>query len=90
MKAYLENRFKDIMKPTLYILGYFLCIVNVVNAQEKRLDRADKYFQMKAYVKAAELYESKEKTRNARAGLRDHTAHSVALYASLRLTQERA
>lgn len=88
MKAYLENRIKDIMKPTLYILGCFLCIVNVINAQEKRLDRADKYFQMKAYVKAAELYESKEHSRNVLQNLADSYYYNSNMQKAIKTYRE--
>ena len=51
---------------------------------EKRLDRADKYFQMKAYVKAAELYEDKEPTQKVLQNLADSYYYNSSMQKAIK------
>ncbi|TCK67581.1 WD40 repeat protein [Winogradskyella wandonensis] len=59
------------MKQYILLLGSFIFACNVCVAQKERLNRADKYFELKAYAKAAELYEKKEPSQQVLQNLGD-------------------
>ena len=59
------------MKQYILLLGGFLFAINFCTAQKERLNRADKYFELKAYAKAAELYEKKEPNQKVLQNLGD-------------------
>jgi peptidoglycan-associated lipoprotein len=59
------------MKTYIHLIGCLLFVFNFSSAQTEKLKRADKFFEMKAYVKAAELYEAKEPNQKVLQNLAD-------------------
>ncbi len=59
------------MKKQLKIFASLLLISGIAFAQTGSLKKADKLFEMKAYVEAASLYETKEKTQEVLQNLGD-------------------
>ena len=60
-----------IMKKHIYILASLLLVSGIALAQKGSLDRAHKLFKMKAYVEAAQIYETKERTQEVLQNLAD-------------------
>ncbi|MCC1482998.1 OmpA family protein [Winogradskyella sp. E313] len=59
------------MKTYIHLFACMLFVFNFSTAQTEKLKRADKFFEMKAYVKAAELYEAKEPNQKVLQNLGD-------------------
>ena len=59
------------MKKHIYILASLLMVSGIALAQKGNLKRAHKLFEMKAYVEAAEIYETKERSKEVLQNLAD-------------------
>ena len=82
------------MKAYLFFICCAMLSINSISAQQERLNRADKFFELKAYAKAAELYEKKEPNQKTLQNLADsyyynsNMQKAVKTYRALVLTYQ--
>ena len=92
MKPNLSNVFKNIkykhMKTYITLIGCLIFVFNFSNAQTEKLKRADKFFEMKAYVKAAELYEAKEPNQKVLQNLGDSYYYNSNMQSAIKTYRE--
>lgn len=85
-----SSKFKmtTIMKKHIYILSCLLFVSGIVLAQKANLKRADKLFEMKSYVEAAELYETKEVNQQVLQNLADSYYYNNNIQKALKRYRE--
>jgi outer membrane protein OmpA-like peptidoglycan-associated protein/tetratricopeptide (TPR) repeat protein len=76
------------MKKNFYLPIGFLLLFSISFAQSKSLKRANKLFQSKAYVEAAQIYETKKRTKVVLENLGDCYYYNASLQKALESYQE--
>lgn len=76
------------MKTQKYILVCLLFVSGITLAQKGSLKRANKLFEMKAYVEAAEIYESKDRTQEVLQNLADSYYYNMSLQKAIKTYRE--
>ncbi|WP_347923008.1 OmpA family protein [Pontimicrobium sp. SW4] len=76
------------MKTQKYILVCLLLVSGITMAQNANLKRANKLFEMKAYVEAAEIYETKERSQTVLQNLADSYYYNTSLQKAIKTYRE--
>src|SRR5690606_6236493 len=76
------------MKTNIYILTSFLLVSGISLAQKSNLKRVDKLFEMRAYNEAAEIYETKERSRQVLQNLADSYYYNTNLQKAVKTYRE--
>ena len=76
------------MKTQKYILVCLLLLSGITMAQNGNLKRANKLFEMKAYVEAAEIYETKERSQTVLQNLADSYYYNTSLQKAIKTYRE--
>lgn len=76
------------MKTNIYILTSFLLVSGISLAQKSDLKRVDKLFEMRAYNEAAEIYETKERSRQVLQNLADSYYYNTNLQKAVKTYRE--
>ncbi|GAA3601791.1 OmpA family protein [Flavivirga amylovorans] len=76
------------MKKQIYILASLLLVSGIALAQKGNLKRANKLFEMRAYVEAAEIYEKKERTQEVLQNLADSYYYNASLQKAIKTYRE--
>ncbi len=76
------------MKTQKYILVCLLLVSGITMAQKGNLKRANKLFEMKAYVDAAEIYETKERSQTVLENLADSYYYNASLQKAIKTYRE--
>jgi len=76
------------MKTQKYILVCLLLVSGITMAQNGNLKRANKLFEMKAYVEAAEIYETKERSQTVLQNLADSYYYNTSLQKAIKTYRE--
>ena len=76
------------MKKQTYILASLLLVSGIVLAQKSNLKRADKLFEMRSYMEAAEIYETKDRSQNVLQNLADSYYYNVNLQKAVKTYRE--
>lgn len=77
-----------IMKKQTYILACLLLVSGIALAQKGNLKRVNKLFEMKAYVEAAEIYETKERTQEVLQNLADSYYYNMDMQRAIKTYRE--
>ncbi|OEK09206.1 hypothetical protein A8C32_10780 [Flavivirga aquatica] len=76
------------MKKYTYILICLLFISGITLAQKRKLKRANKLFEMRAYTEAAEVYENKERNQEVLQNLADSYYYNTSLQKAIKTYRE--
>jgi outer membrane protein OmpA-like peptidoglycan-associated protein len=76
------------MKTQKYILVCLLLLSGITMAQNGNIKRANKLFEMKAYVEAAEIYETKERSQTVLQNLADSYYYNTSLQKAIKTYRE--
>jgi len=76
------------MKTQKYILVCLLLVSGITMAQNGNLKRANKLFEMKAYVEAAEIYETKERSQIVLENLADSYYYNMSMQKAIKTYRE--
>jgi outer membrane protein OmpA-like peptidoglycan-associated protein len=76
------------MKRHTYIFASLLLVSGMILAQKGNLKRADKLFEMRAYTEAAEIYETKERTREVLQNLADSYYYNLSMQRAVKTYRE--
>ena len=76
------------MKKQTYILASLLLVSGIVLAQKSNLKRADKLFEMRSYMEAAEIYETKDRTQDVLQNLADSYYYNANLQKAVKTYRE--
>ena len=76
------------MKKQTYILASLLLVSGIVLAQKSNLKRADKLFEMRSYMEAAEIYETKDRTQDVLQNLADSYYYNANLQKAVNTYRE--
>ncbi|WP_372753694.1 OmpA family protein [Mariniflexile sp.] len=76
------------MKKHTYILASLLLVGGIALAQKSNLKRANKLFEMRAYIEAAELYETKERNQEVLQNLADSYYYNANLQKAIKAYRE--
>jgi peptidoglycan-associated lipoprotein len=76
------------MKKNIYILASLLLVSGITLAQKGNLKRADKLFEMRSYVDAAELYETKNRTQEVLQNLADSYYYNLSMQKAVKTYRE--
>ncbi|MDO5979421.1 OmpA family protein [Flavivirga spongiicola] len=76
------------MKKHIYIFASLLLVSGIALAQKGNLKRANKLFEMRAYVEAAEIYEKKERTQEVLQNLADSYYYNANLQKAIKTYRE--
>ncbi|WP_303318665.1 OmpA family protein [Flavivirga abyssicola] len=76
------------MKKQIYILASLLLVSGMALAQKGNLKRANKLFEMRAYIEAAEIYEKKERTQEVLQNLADSYYYNANLQKAIKTYRE--
>jgi len=76
------------MKKQTYILASLLLVSGIVLAQKSNLKRADKLFEMRSYIEAAEIYETKDRTQEVLQNLADSYYYNANLQKAVKTYRE--
>lgn len=84
-----SNHIKTIkMKKHIYILASLLLVSGMALAQKGNLKRANKLFEMRAYIEAAEIYENKDRTQEVLQNLADSYYYNTNLQKAIKTYRE--
>lgn len=76
------------MKKHIYIFASLLLVSGITLAQKGNLKRANKLFEMRAYVEAAEIYEKKERNQEVLQNLADSYYYNANLQKAIKTYRE--
>jgi len=76
------------MKKHIYILASLLLVSGMALAQKGNLKRANKLFEMRAYIEAAEMYENKDRTQEVLQNLADSYYYNTNLQKAIKTYRE--
>lgn len=76
------------MKKHIYIFASLLLVSGIALAQKGNLKRANKLFEMRAYIEAAEMYESKDRTQEVLQNLADSYYYNTNLQKAIKTYRE--
>ncbi|MDO7173426.1 OmpA family protein [Mariniflexile sp. AS56] len=76
------------MKKQIYILASLLLVSGIALAQKGNIKRANKLFEMRAYVEAAEMYETKDRTQEVLQNLGDSYYYNAHLQKAIKTYRE--
>ncbi|WP_445737541.1 OmpA family protein [Mariniflexile sp.] len=76
------------MKKHIYILASLLLVSGMALAQKGNLKRANKLFEMRAYIEAAEMYETKDRTQEVLQNLGDSYYYNTNLQKAIKTYRE--
>ncbi len=76
------------MKKQIYILASLLLVSGMALAQKGNLKRANKLFEMRAYIEAAQIYEKKERTQEVLQNLADSYYYNANLQKAIKTYRE--
>ncbi|MFD0837168.1 OmpA family protein [Mariniflexile aquimaris] len=76
------------MKKHVYILASLLLVSGIALAQKGNIKRANKLFEMRAYIEAAELYETKDRTQEVLQNLADSYYYNTNLQKAIKTYRE--
>ncbi|MGJ8734945.1 MAG: OmpA family protein, partial [Cellulophaga sp.] len=76
------------MKKHIYIFTSLLLVSGIALAQKGNLKRANKLFEMRAYVEAAEIYEKKERNQEVLQNLADSYYYNANLQKAIKTYRE--
>ncbi|MBP0904652.1 OmpA family protein [Mariniflexile gromovii] len=76
------------MKKHIYILASLLLVSGMSLAQKGNVKRANKLFEMRAYVEAAEIYETKDRTQEVLQNLADSYYYNTKLQKAIKTYRE--
>ncbi|MEN3323481.1 OmpA family protein [Mariniflexile soesokkakense] len=76
------------MKKHTYILASLLLVSGVALAQKSNLKRANKLFEMRAYIEAAEMYETKDRKQEVLQNLADSYYYNANLQKAIKTYRE--
>ncbi|GAA3646239.1 OmpA family protein [Flavivirga jejuensis] len=76
------------MKKHIYIFTSLLLVSGIALAQKGNLKRANKLFEMRAYVEAAEIYEKKERSQEVLQNLADSYYYNANLQKAIKTYRE--
>ncbi len=76
------------MKKHIYILASLLLVSGFALAQKGNLKRANKLFEMRAYIEAAEMYENKDRTQEVLQNLADSYYYNTNLQKAIKTYRE--
>ncbi|CAH8281404.1 WD40 repeat protein [Mariniflexile fucanivorans] len=76
------------MKKHIYILASLLLVSGITLAQKGNLKRANKLFEMRAYVEAAEIYETKDRNQEVLQNLADSYYYNTKLQKAIKTYRE--
>ncbi len=76
------------MKKHIYIFASLLLVSGMALAQKGNLKRANKLFEMRAYVEAAEIYEKKARTQEVLQNLADSYYYNANLQKAIKTYRE--
>jgi len=76
------------MKKNIYIFACLLLVSGLALAQNGSLKKANKLFEMKAYVEAAKIYETKERSQKLLQNLADSYFYNLAMQKAIKTYQE--
>ncbi len=76
------------MKKHIYILATLLLVSGIALAQKGNIKRANKLFEMRAYTKAAETYETKDRTQEVLQNLADSYYFNTSLQKAIKTYRE--
>lgn len=77
-----------IMKKHIYIFASLLLVSGISLAQKSNLKRANKLFEMRAYIEAAEIYETKERNQEVLQNLADSYYYNANLQKAIKAYRE--
>lgn len=77
-----------IMKKQLYIFACLLFVSGVASAQQGSLKRANKLFEMRAYKEAANIYETKDRSREVLQNLADSYYYNYQMQKAIKTYRE--
>jgi peptidoglycan-associated lipoprotein len=76
------------MKKHIYILASLLLVSGMALAQKGNLKRANKLFEMRAYIEAAEMYETKDRNQEVLQNLADSYYYNTNLQKAIKTYRE--
>ena len=76
------------MKTYIYIFTCFFLVSGTALAQKGNLKRANKLFEMKAFVEAAKIYETKERSQEVLQNLADSYFYNTSLQKAIKTYRE--
>ena len=76
------------MKKHVYILASLLLVSGIALAQKGNIKRANKLFEMRAYIEAAEMYETKDRTQEVLQNLADSYYYNTNLQKAIKTYRE--
>jgi peptidoglycan-associated lipoprotein len=76
------------MKKHTYILASLLLVSGIALAQKSNLKRANKLFEMRAYIEAAEMYETKDRNQEVLQNLADSYYYNTNLQKAIKTYRE--
>ncbi|AUP78906.1 OmpA family protein [Flavivirga eckloniae] len=76
------------MKKNIYILASLLLVSGMALAQKGNLKRANKLFEMRSYIEAAEIYEKKERNQEVLQNLADSYYYNANLQKAIKTYRE--
>lgn len=76
------------MKKQTYILASLLLVSGIVLAQKSNLKRADKLFEMRSYMQAADIYETNDRTQHVLQNLADSYYYNANLQKAVKTYRE--